>query len=76
MDSVSFSSARTLNGHLRSESLFGLVAKAFVGWPEEEVADLSVRDVGAFDQLGKSLGIEELETRSAGGGESVLSPSR
>ena len=47
-----------------------------MGWPGEEVAELSVRDVGAFDQVGKSLRIEGLETRSAGGGESVLSPSR
>ena len=47
-----------------------------MGWREEEVADLSVRNVGAFDQFGNSLRIEGLETRSAGGGESVLSPSR
>ncbi len=51
-------------------------AEAFVRWPEEEVADVSVRDVVALNQLDTSQGVEGRETRSTGGGESCFSPMR
>ena len=51
-------------------------AEAFVRWPKEEVADVSVRDVIAFNQLDTSQGVKGRETRRTSGGESCLGPRR